>query len=69
MEPLNSEYDERIAAQAIADALMSFYKKLTNKLDSVDIYKVVNYSDTSNRASSSIAASFFLCFQTVGNTF
>lgn len=41
MEPLNSEYDERIAAQAIADALMSFYKKLTNKLDSVDIYKVL----------------------------
>ena len=30
-----------MAAQAIADALTSFYEKLTSKLDTVDIYKVL----------------------------
>ena len=39
--PLNYEYDENAAAWAIADSLTSFYTKLTERLDNVDIYNVL----------------------------
>ena len=41
MEPLNTYYDYDAAAQAVAESLTCFYDKLTQKLDTVDIYKVL----------------------------
>ena len=41
IEPLNQGYDRQKAAQAVADSLSSFYIKLTDKLNSVDLYKVL----------------------------
>lgn len=41
MEPLNDSYDYEAAAEAVARSLSTFYVKLTQKLETVDIYTVL----------------------------
>ncbi len=41
IEPLNTSYDEQKAMQAVSDALADFYMSLTQKLDDINIDKVL----------------------------